>query len=85
MAEGHCFIQTYIIGHYNPSVRIIALVSHNIMLCVLILYVSGGTYSLNSSPNDGVFEKLFMEISYLLIYLNRPKNTFWGLEPCLYV
>ena len=27
------------------------------MLCVLILYISGGTYSLKSSPNDRFFEK----------------------------
>ena len=40
-------IHTYIIGHYNPSLRII---------CVLILYISGGTYSLKSSKNDKFFE-----------------------------
>ena len=28
------------------------------MLCVLILYISGGTYGLKSTPNDS-FEKLF--------------------------
>ena len=32
------------------------------MLCMLILYISGGTYSLKSTPNDRFFEKLFMEI-----------------------
>ena len=31
------------------------------MLCVLILYISDGTYSLKSTPNDR-FEKIFMEI-----------------------
>ena len=31
------------------------------MLCVLILYISGGAYSLKSTPNDR-FEKLFMAI-----------------------
>ena len=25
------------------------------MLCVLILYISGGTFSLKSTPNDGNF------------------------------
>ena len=36
-------IHTYIIGHYNPSVRIIDLVSHTIyIVCVLILYISSG-------------------------------------------
>ena len=32
------------------------------MLCVLILYISGGTYSLKLTPNDRFFEKLFMTI-----------------------
>ena len=32
------------------------------MLCVLILYISGGTHSLKSTPNDRFFEKLFMAI-----------------------
>ena len=32
------------------------------MLCVLILYVSAGTYSLMSTPNDRLFQKLFMAI-----------------------
>ena len=30
------------------------------MLCVLILYISGETYSSNSIPNAGFFEKLYM-------------------------
>ena len=34
-------VPTYIIDHYSP-----------LMLCALILYVSGGTYSLTSTPND---------------------------------
>ena len=29
------------------------------MLFVLILYISGGIYSLKSTPNDRFFEKLF--------------------------
>ena len=32
------------------------------MLCALILYISGGIYSLKSTPNDRFFEKLFMAI-----------------------
>ena len=34
------------------------------MLCVLIFYVSGGTYSLKSTPKDKFFEKLFMAILF---------------------
>ena len=36
------------------------------MLCVLILYISGGTYSLKSTPNDRFFEKLLMAILFTL-------------------
>ena len=36
------------------------------MLCVLILYKSGGTYSLKSTPNDRFFEKLFIAIFHFL-------------------
>ena len=32
------------------------------MLCVLILYISGGTHSLTSIPNDRFLEKLIMAI-----------------------
>ena len=44
-------IHTYIIGHYIPSAKIIDLVFTPVVLCVLILYISGGTYSLKSTPN----------------------------------
>ena len=58
-------LTTYIIGHYKPSVRIIDLVSHTTYdVCVLILYISGETYSLKSDPNDRFFEKLFMAILF---------------------
>ena len=71
-----------------------------LMLCVLILYISGGTYSLKSTPNDRFFEKRFMAV---LIYFQRfyhksaekksPQKYFLcfvlisglGLEPWLYV
>ena len=33
-----------------------------LMLCVLVLYISGETYSLRSTLNDGFFEKLFMAV-----------------------
>ena len=53
---------TYIIGHYNPSVRTIGQVSHTTCVCVLILYINGETYILKSTPNDRLFDKLFMAI-----------------------
>ena len=53
------------------------------MLCVLILFISGGTYSLKSTPNDRFFEKLFITILFALRVFarnllrgNRRKNTF---------
>ena len=79
-----------LIGHYNPSVR-----------CVLILYISGGTYCLKSTTNDRFFEKLFMVILFTLRVFarnllrgNRRRNTFrisfflmsgLRLEPWLFV
>ena len=36
------------------------------MLCVLILYISGGTYSLKSTPNDWFFLRNFSWQFYLL-------------------
>ena len=60
------------------------------MLCVLNLYISGGTYSLKSTSNDRFFEKLFMAILFTLRVFarnllrgNRRRNTlsisFWCL------
>ena len=52
-------IHTYIIGHYNPSVGITTQLLIPLMLCALILYVSGETYILTSTPNDRFFVKPF--------------------------
>ena len=53
------------------------------MLCVLILYISGGTYILKSTSNDRFFEKLFMAFVFTLrvfarnlLRENRRRNTF---------
>ena len=37
------------------------------MLCVLILYISGGSYSLKSTPNGRFFEKLLMAILFYFL------------------
>ena len=37
---------------------------HLCCVCVLILYKSGGNYSLKLTPNDRCFEKLFMAILF---------------------
>ena len=61
-------IHTYKIDHYNPSVRIIDLISHTTMLCVLILDISGRTYSLKSGSRTTDFlEKLFMAILFAIL------------------
>ena len=80
---------TYIIGHYNPSVRIIDPVSHTTyVVCVNFMH--------KSTPNDRYFEKLFMAVLITLRFCarnllrrNRRKNTFrilfwylaWGSNP----
>ena len=51
----HTYKHTYIIVHYNPLVRIMAKLLTPLMMYVLILYVSGGTYSLTSTSNDRFF------------------------------
>ena len=61
-----------------------------LMLCMLILYISVGTYNLKSTPNDRFFEKLFMAIWFTLRVFarnplrgNRRRNTFCILFCCL--
>ena len=52
------------------------------MLCALISYMSGGTYSLKSIPNDRFFGKLFMTILFTLSFYQ--KYTYirnWSLNP----
>ena len=39
------------------------------MLCVLILYIIGGNYSLKSTPNDRFYEKPIMAILFTLRFL----------------
>ena len=46
------------------------------MLCVLILYINGGTYSLKSIPNDRFFGKLSIAILFTLRVL--AKNLLRG-------
>ena len=54
------FCITYIIGHYNPSVRIIHLVSHtSYVVCVNFIHKWRVIYSLKSSPNYRFLEKHF--------------------------
>ena len=60
------------------------------MLCVLILYISSGTYSIKSTPNDRFLRNYFMAGLFTLIVFarnllrgNRRKNTFRILFWCL--
>ena len=62
----HFCIHSYIIFHYNPLVGNIDFVSKTLMLCILILCTSGGTYSLKSTPNDRFFLWIFHGNFYLL-------------------
>ena len=78
----YMYIHTYIIEHYNPSVRIIDLVFHTTYV-VCVNFISGGTFSLKSTPNDKFFGKLFMAILVTLRVFarnlmkgNHRRNTF---------
>ena len=51
-------IHMYINDHYSLLVRITTGFLTSLMLCVLISFVSGGTYSLKSTANHSRFEKL---------------------------
>ena len=51
----YTYIQAYIIGYHNPSVRITIQFLTPLMLCVLTLYMRGGIYSLKKN-----FEKFFI-------------------------
>ena len=69
----------YIIGHYNTSVRII---DHLCCVCQF-LYISGGIYSLKSTPNDIFCEKPLMATLFTLRVFarhllrgNRRRKTF---------
>ena len=45
-------VHTYIISHRNT---LVSLVLVSLMLCVLILYMNGGTYSIKSARNNRFF------------------------------
>ena len=74
------FIYTNTIGYQNSLIRITTQFLTPLMLCVLILYMSGGMYCLNVPD---FFEKLFMAILFTLKVFarnllrgNRRRNIF---------
>ena len=76
-------IHTYIIGHYNPSVRITGQLQIPPSFCSIILYMSGVTYSLTLTPNDRFLRKFFMAGLFTLRVFarnllrgNRQRNIF---------
>ena len=59
----HTYICTYIIGHYNPSVRIMDLVPcTTYVMC--FNFIHKWTYNLKSIKNNRFYEKLFMAILF---------------------
>ena len=60
------YIHIYIIVITILHARLLTQFLTPLMLCVLILYISDGTYSLESTSNDRFFEKLFMAILFTL-------------------
>ena len=66
------------------------LFAFELMLCVLILYTSGGTYSLKSALKNRFFDKLFMVVLIALRVFATKLFIFrllfgLGYEPGLYV
>ena len=88
--------RTYIIGHYNPSVRIIDLVSHTTsVVCVNFIH-EWRDLQFKVDSEQQIFEKLFMAILFSLRVFarnllrgNQRRNTFrilfwclaWGSKP----
>ena len=62
--EVEYYLNTYIIGHYKPSVRIMTYLPTPLTFYVLFLYSSDGTYSSKLIPNERLFNKLFMAILF---------------------
>ena len=77
-------IHTYIIGYYNPSVRIIDLVSHTTyVVCVNFVHTWRDLQFKVDSERQIFFEKLFMAILFTLRVFarnllrgNRRRNIF---------
>ena len=74
------YLHAYIVVHYSPSTRI----TTSLMLCVLILHMNGGFFSLKSTLNDRIFEKLLRAILYSedrnLLRGSRRKNISYDLS-----
>ena len=62
-------IHTYVIGHYNLSVRITTKLPITLLFCVLIL--SSRAYSLNSTMNERFLRSFFMVILFILTVCTR--------------
>ena len=83
------FIHTYIIGHYNPSVRIIDIVSHSTyVVCVHFIYKWRDLQFKVNSERQILLRKFLW---YLLTHRvfprnlrrdNRRRNTFYILFWC---
>ena len=68
---------TCITGHYNATVTVTTQLLTTLMLCVLIVHISGDTYSAMSTPNDRFYkiipEYWFIKVSVVIILpLNNP-------------
>ena len=54
------------------------------MLCLTILYMSVGDYSLKSTPNDRFFEKLFCLFNFIY-FQNFDQKTAESKSPMKYI
>ena len=73
------FMITYIIDHANTSVRITTYLFTLLLLCVLIVNMSGGTCSLNSSPYNRFLRNFFVAI--LSYSQNLSQKSAWRKLP----
>ena len=91
------YIHTYIIGHYNPSVRIDLIFHTTYLMCVNLIH-NCRALQFKVDSDLKVLEKLFLAILITLSLCQKstesksPKNCFYiflmsglGLEPWLYV
>ena len=65
------------IHNYSSSVRISTQLFTPTLVCVLILYMSSGTYSFKSNPNNTFFEKFYLFTEFLLRWSHR-RNFFFS-------
>ena len=71
IAVALAYTPTFIIGHYNPSVRIVDLVSHTIYVVCFNFIHKWRNLRLKFDSERQIFKKLFLAILFALIVFAR--------------